>query len=85
MERLRARGNMPEDEVRRRLQSAQEEITVALQSDFYQFVINNEIHEAAQAVDELANGREPNPDKQRLGRNHAEQLVVDVRLYLGDR
>jgi guanylate kinase len=83
MERLRGRGDMPEDELRRRLESAREEITEALQADFYQFVINNEIHEAAVAVDELANGREPDNEKQAQGRAYAEQLAIDVQLYLG--
>lgn len=82
MERLRGRGEMPEDEVRRRLESAITEITTALESDFYQFVINNEVHEAAMAVDELANGRAFDPQKQQHGRDHAEQLLVDIQLYL---
>jgi guanylate kinase len=82
MQRLRARGEMPEAEVRRRLESAQEEIAEALRSDFYQFVINNEVHEAAMAVDELANGRVVDQEKQVMGRNHAEQLAIDVQLYL---
>lgn len=82
MERLRARGHMPEDEVRRRLESAVAEITEALHQDYYHFVINNEIHEAAVAVDELANGRIPDKEKQRRGRDHAEQLALDVQLYI---
>lgn len=83
MQRLRGRGEMPEDEVRRRLESAQEEIARALAADYYHFVINNEIHEAAVAVDELANGRIPDSAKQELGRNYAEQLAIDIQLYLG--
>lgn len=83
MQRLRGRGEMPEDEIRRRMQSAQDEIARALSVDYYQFVINNEIHEAASAVDELANGRTPDTVKQELGRSHAEQLAIDIQLYLG--
>lgn len=82
LERLNGRGKIEESEIRRRLESAAEEISHALSVDFYQFVINNEIHEAAQAVDELANGREPDDAKQELGRNHAEQLAIEVELYL---
>lgn len=85
MERLRGRGNMTEEELIRRMRSAQDEIDIALTKDYYHFVINNEIHEAAQAVDELAGGRQPNADKQRLGRDHAEQLALDVQLYLNKR
>lgn len=85
MQRLRDRGQMDEDELMRRLASAREEITIALQEDFYQFVINKEIHEAAVAVDELANGRLPDTDKQRMGRDHAERLVIDINLYMSSR
>ncbi len=85
MQRLRGRGELPEDEVRRRLESARHEIAAALEEDFYHFVINNEIHEAAQAVDELANGRTPDDEKQRDGRDYAEQLVIDVNLYLREQ
>lgn len=84
MKRLRGRGQMDEDEVRRRLESAQAEIAAALQENFYQFVINNEIHEATVAVDELANGRAPDSTKQEIGRNHAEQLAIDVQIYLNN-
>ncbi len=83
MSRLTGRGQMTEQEVIRRFRSAQAEIQDALESDFYHFVINNEIHEAAMAVDELANGREPDPDKQARGRDHAERLLIDIQLYLG--
>lgn len=82
MERLRGRGEMDEAEVRRRLDSSLDEISTGLKQDFYQFVVNNEIHEAAMAVDELANGRPVDRDKQAHGRDHAEQLLIDIRLYL---
>lgn len=82
MERIRGRGDIDEAELRRRLESAQEEIAQALSQDYYQFVVNHEIHEAAVAVDELANGRTFDPVKQLLGRNHAEQLLIDVQLFL---
>ncbi len=85
LERLRGRGDMDDAELTRRLKSAQDEIAAALQENFYQFVVNNEIHEAAVAVDELAGGRLPDALKQQLGRNHAEQLALDVQLYLSKR
>lgn len=82
MQRLKGRGHMDEAELRRRLESALNEIDTALKQDFYQFIVNNEIHEAAVAVDELANGRMPDNEKQSHGRSHAEQLLVDIQLYL---
>ena len=82
MQRIRGRGDMNEIELKHRLESAVKEITQALESDYFQFVINHEIHEAADAVDELANGRAIDSEKQQKGRDHAEQLLIDVRLYL---
>lgn len=83
MERLRSRGQISEEEVRRRLVSAQDEINLALGSDIFQFVINNEIHEAAEAVDQLANGRPLDEAKQAQGRKHAQELLVGIADYLG--
>jgi len=82
MERIRARGDVDEDELLRRLESAVEEISVALKSDFYQFVVNYEIHEAAEAVDEIANGRALDQTKQQIGRDHAQRLLAEVQHYL---
>jgi guanylate kinase len=82
MERIKLRGDCDDNELRRRLESAHTEISDALSKSFYQFVINFEIHEAAAAVDELANGRIVDMAKQRLGRDHAEQLLIDVQLFL---
>jgi len=82
MERIKRRGETTDAELRRRFQSATDEISDALKKDYYQFVINHEIHEAARAVDELANGRAIDPEKQQLGRDHAEQLLIDVQMFL---
>jgi guanylate kinase len=82
MERLRGRDDMPEPELIRRLQSAKSELHYALSEDIYQFVVNNEIHEAADAVDQLAIGRAPNPQKQAYGRQHAATLIAAVTDYL---
>jgi guanylate kinase len=82
MMRIRDRGDVDEAELRRRLESAVLEITDALKKNYFQFVVNHEIHEAAQAVDEIANGRALDEEKQKIGRNHAEQLLIDVQLYL---
>ena len=82
MERIRGRGDTDEGELGRRLESAKDEITTALNVDYYQFVINHEIHEAATAVDELANGRPIDYEKQQIGRDHAEQLLVEVEIFL---
>lgn len=82
MQRIRGRGDVDDAELRRRLISAQDEIKESLEKSYYQFVVNYEIHEAAQAVDEIANGRKLDAEKQQNGRNHAEQLLIDVQLFL---
>ncbi|CAN5443016.1 hypothetical protein BH10PAT3_BH10PAT3_1400 [soil metagenome] len=82
MKRLRGRGHITKEELRRRLESAVAEISQALSLDYFQFVVNYEIHEAAVAVDEIANGRVLDETKQQVGRNHAEQLLIDVQLFL---
>lgn len=82
MERIRGRGSVSDEELRRRLESAIVEISTALSNDYYQFVINNEIHHAAHAVDELAHGRPFDPEKQAHGRSHAERLLEEVRAFL---
>ena len=53
MERIHGRGDVDSGELHRRLTSARHEIAHALDNDFYHFVVNHEIHEAAIAVDEL--------------------------------
>lgn len=83
MSRLKGRGEMRAGELNRRLISAEKEIKEALNSDIFQFVINFEIHEAAEAVDELTNGRELDAGKQALGRRHGEKLIRDIQKYLG--
>lgn len=85
MQRIRGRGDMNDDELVRRLTSATDEIRIALEESYYQFVINNEVHEAAEAVDKLANGRAPDADKQARGREFAKQLLVEVEQYLKSR
>jgi guanylate kinase len=82
MQRLHGRGDMGAEELVRRLKSAEQEILAALDSDYYQFVINNEIHEAAEAVDALAGGRAPDVTKQQRGIDHAGRLLVSIREYL---
>ena len=84
MKRLRGRGSMPEAEFKRRLVSAQAEIATALQADFYQFVVNHEIHETAVRVDELARGTRLEGSEQIRGRDHAEQLALEVQAYLNN-
>lgn len=85
MERIRGRGNVDAEELHRRLTSAKYEIKHALENDFYHFVVNKEIHDAALAVDELANGRLPDSTSQINGRKHAVKLLEEVEAHLAKR
>ncbi|MEO6761396.1 MAG: hypothetical protein ABI220_03395 [Candidatus Saccharimonadales bacterium] len=82
MERIKSRGGMGDAEIYRRLQSSEKEIMEGLQADYYQFVVNTEIHLAAKVVDELANGRPAYPEKQAQGRQRAGLLLKEIRQYL---
>ncbi|MFZ1324132.1 MAG: hypothetical protein WAQ57_03175 [Candidatus Saccharimonadales bacterium] len=79
MQRLNSRGQMDHQEFRRRLRSAHREIAFGLGADYFQFVINNEINEASEAIDELAHGRTPDEEKQRHGREHAGLLMAQIQ------
>lgn len=85
MQRIRDRGGISDDDMHRRLQSAVQEITEALHQDYYQFVVNTEIHAAAQAVGELADGRAADPEKQAHGRKQAALLLEKTKQYLAAR
>jgi guanylate kinase len=80
--RLKKRSHMSEEELRRRLTSAKVEIETALNTDFYRFIISGDLSTNTQMLHDFAMGRsEPSTD-QTDARNHAEQLLIDIRLYL---
>jgi len=83
LERLKKRGGMSEEEMTRRLQTAYKEITIAFEADYYLFVINDEIHELAKRVDRLIReGEELTDEEQERAKAHAQQLAIDVKLFL---
>lgn len=83
LQRIKGRGEMSDIELKRRLESAENEIETALNRGYYKFVINNEIHDAADRVDQMVSGEMTYSDEeQKAGRRHAEQLVIDVKQFL---
>ena len=54
MNRLQGRGQLPETEVRRRLEASLAEFEAALTHDYYRFVINGDIAETVAAIDAMA-------------------------------
>lgn len=82
MARLHNRADLPEDELRRRLEAAHREIGIALESDFYTFVINLDLDRAVRDIDAIVRLHEHSAEKQHAARQLAEQLQRDVAAYL---
>lgn len=82
MARIQLRGELPPEELQRRLQSAVDEITVALERDFYQFVVNDTFMQTTRQIDALVKG-EPRPEEsQAKGIAVARQLLAETQAYL---
>lgn len=80
--RLKHRGDMDEQEFKRRMQSAAEEYKHALERDYYQFVVNDDVTSAAAQVNRLAKLETINEAEQQAARNLAEQLLVSTETLL---
>ncbi len=82
MNRLRKRGKMPDDEVRRRLEAACLEFDAALTHDYYRFVINDDIDETVAMVDSMARMDQHDAAKEQTGRELVKRLYQQTRDYL---
>lgn len=82
MVRMRGRGELPADEVRRRLQSAVKEIGIALERDYYWFVVNDTFVQTAARVDAAVSAKANDPASQEHGRQVAQQLLADTQTHL---
>lgn len=80
--RLKHRGDMDAEEFKRRMQSAAEEYKHALEREYYQFVINDDVVTAAEKVNRLAKLETLDESDQAAGRNLAEQLLVSTLALL---
>jgi guanylate kinase len=84
LERIHSRGQMPPDELLRRFESAERELSTALKCDYYRFILNDTIKGTASEVDRLINNGYYDPFKERLVREIAERLYEEVEAYLGE-
>lgn len=84
MARMEARGQLPAPEIRRRLASAIDELTIALDRDYYQFVVNDTFMDTAEAVEKLVAGEPRAAGAQAHGQAVAERLLVDTKAHLAD-
>ena len=84
MVRMSARGALPADEVQRRLESAVQEITAALERDFYQFVVNDTFRHTANRVDALIQSGVSEDSEQAAAQEVARQVLNDTKQYLSN-
>ncbi|HET8991940.1 MAG TPA: hypothetical protein VFN31_02820 [Candidatus Saccharimonadales bacterium] len=82
MVRMNARGTLPEDETRRRLESAINEVSIALDRNFYCFIVNDTFVKTATKVDDIAHGQVISTEEQAAARKVAKQLIADTKAYL---
>ncbi|MDB5185025.1 MAG: guanylate kinase [Candidatus Saccharibacteria bacterium] len=80
--RINHRGVMEAGEYKRRMESAAAEFAHALQRDYYRFVINDTVENAAEQVTRITKLDETNADYQENARGLAEQLLDSTRLLL---
>lgn len=84
MTRMRGRGELPVDEVRRRLESAIVEINTALTRPYYQFIINDTFKHTTRDIHYLSKGGTPDVIMAERAKTIAEQLVIDTKQFLLD-
>jgi len=83
MERLHLRGGMSLDELERRMESAERELSAALSADYFRFVLNDTLEGTIAEIDRLIMTGQYDPFKERSVRAIAQQLLEDVERYLG--
>lgn len=80
--RMNARGKLPADETKRRLESAVDEITTALVRDFYIFVVNDTFMQTTKRVDAIIRGHGIGVEDQEEAKETARQLLTDTKQFL---
>lgn len=82
MARMSARGILPDDEIQRRLRSAVEEISLALDRDFYHIVVNDTFKQTTKNIETLIEVGSESTESQARGREIAMKLLEDTKRYL---
>lgn len=81
MKRMAGRGVMSLDEKRRRLGSAVQEFTAAIDNDYYIFVINNDFHNSVKKIHSIVVDGQTSPD-QAISRELAKELRSATEQWL---
>lgn len=79
--RIRARGHMSEQEFKNRLLSADKELVAAIEHDYYQFVIADDLERTADVIDAIATGQANQAENQK-GRQLVKQIHERLQKYL---
>lgn len=82
MERLKGRGQLPEAEVRRRLETSLAEYEAALTHDYYRFVVNDDVVETVAAIDAMARQDAHDVSKEYAARELVKELHRQTSDYL---
>lgn len=73
----RYEGNPDPEDLKTRMRTAQDELREALEKDYYEFVINDDLEHSIQVADEIAHGNF-STEKNEQARKVAEQLLADL-------
>jgi guanylate kinase len=82
MQRLLGRGGVDEDEIRRRLISAREELTAALECDYYKLVVNDKLEESIAEIQLIVKQGLISSAKQSRAQELARDLDQAIKEYL---
>lgn len=81
MQRLDKRGIRDQDELKARLQTAVQELEHVLNSDYYHFVINNDLNQAAKDLEQIVLGSETRADQEEAV-SKVWHLLNDLKAHL---
>jgi len=79
MQRLTDRGDIVDDELQKRIHTAQKELRTALSSSFFQFLVNDDINDAVTTAEKLIAGASTSDN----GRQIAEELLEAIQSTIG--
>jgi guanylate kinase len=82
MQRLHARSDLPEDEIRRRLEGACGEMHAALSRDYYRFVLNDHVDSAVENIQAIIHHMPYSEAKEKEAREAVERLYRETQNYL---
>jgi guanylate kinase len=82
MKRLKNRGQMPNDEIKRRLESAVKEFDYAIEKDVFTYLINDEFHDSVKKINHIVHDNIADINYQKAAKILILDLRTDVRNLL---